>query len=68
MSLEGNTEPTLARNILERAMSAREWPPVTRNYLDHGGTIEAVGSALFKKAMDQSRWAGDGHYLMGVWG
>ena len=45
--------------IFEISQRASEWPPVTRNYLDRGGTIYAVGSALFEKAMQRSRWAGN---------
>lgn len=46
--------------ILYISRRASEWPPVTRHYLDRGGTVDAVGSALFQKAMKWSLWAGDG--------
>ncbi|KAI0099041.1 hypothetical protein GGR51DRAFT_536560 [Nemania sp. FL0031] len=37
-----------------------EWPPVTRNYLQRGGTVAAVAMMLFDRAIDQDEWAGDG--------
>ncbi|KAI1129069.1 hypothetical protein F5Y10DRAFT_277023 [Nemania abortiva] len=37
-----------------------EWPPVTRNYLQRGGTVAAVAMMLFDRAMDADEWAGDG--------
>lgn len=57
--LKGNDIPT-AEVVLDISRRAREWPPVTRNYFDRGGTMYAVGSALFEKAMQSSQWAGDG--------
>jgi hypothetical protein len=46
--------------------SDNEWPPVTRNYLEHGGTIEgkidAVLMVLFDHAKDQDAKAGDGGF------
>lgn len=39
-----------------------EWPPVTRNYLQRGGTVAAAANAIFQIAMDQDQWAGDGSY------
>lgn len=58
--LQGSKEPPRKHRILEIVVSAREWPPVTKNYLNRGGTVDAVGSALFKRAMDESQCAGDG--------
>lgn len=57
--LRRNEFPT-PEAILRISRRAKEWPPVTRNYLDRGGTIYAVGSALFEMAMQRSLWAGDG--------
>ncbi|KAK4031568.1 hypothetical protein C8A01DRAFT_21238 [Parachaetomium inaequale] len=37
-----------------------EWPPVTRNYLERGGTVAAVATMLFERAMESDAWAGDG--------
>lgn len=37
-----------------------EWPPVTRNYLQRGGSVAAVANAIFERAMEQDEWAGDG--------
>ncbi|RYC61568.1 hypothetical protein CHU98_g4642 [Xylaria longipes] len=37
-----------------------EWPPVTRNYLQRGGTVAAVAMMLFDRTIDQDEWAGDG--------
>ncbi|KAK6532131.1 hypothetical protein TWF694_003292 [Orbilia ellipsospora] len=50
----------LERNILKKAANAQEWPPTTRNYLERGGTVYAVGAAIFQRATDESTWAGDG--------
>ncbi|KAI0543670.1 hypothetical protein F4679DRAFT_567890 [Xylaria curta] len=37
-----------------------EWPPVTRNYLQRGGTVAAVAMMLFDMAINWDEWAGDG--------
>lgn len=37
-----------------------EWPPVTRNYLQRGGSVAAIANTIFEKAMDRDEWAGDG--------
>lgn len=39
-----------------------EWPPVTRNYLQRGGSVAAVANMIFEKAMLQDEWAGDGEH------
>lgn len=57
--LRENEFPT-PEAIFRYSRGASEWPPVTRSYLDRGGTIYAVGSALFELAMQRSLWAGDG--------
>ncbi len=36
-----------------------EWPPVTRNYLQRGGTVAAVAMMLFDRVINQDEWAGD---------
>ncbi|KAI0530155.1 hypothetical protein GGR58DRAFT_518699 [Xylaria digitata] len=38
----------------------REWPPVTGNYLERGGTVAAVAMMIFDMVIDQDEWAGDG--------
>ncbi|KAL6896377.1 hypothetical protein GGI43DRAFT_410944 [Trichoderma evansii] len=58
--LQDSTEPPRANKIFEMILFENEWPPVTKNYLKRGGTVEAVGSTLFMKAMNESRWAGGG--------
>ncbi|KAI1401892.1 hypothetical protein F4819DRAFT_306770 [Hypoxylon fuscum] len=49
-------------NVLEDMRDASEWPFVTRNYLQRRRTVKAVASMLFKKAMDQDKWSGDGEF------
>lgn len=39
-----------------------EWPPVTRNYLQRGGSVAAVANTIFERAMEQDDWAGDGSH------
>ena len=39
-----------------------EWPPVTRNYLQRGGTVAAVATMLFQRAMDNDEYSGDGYH------
>lgn len=36
-----------------------EWPPVTRNYLQRGGSVAAAANAIFERAMEEDEWAGD---------
>jgi hypothetical protein len=38
-----------------------EWPPVTRNYLSRGGTVEAAFLMCVDLAMDQDARIGDGN-------
>lgn len=40
--------------------SESEWPPVTKNYLQRGGSVAAVANTIFQKAMERDEWAGDG--------
>ncbi|KAF1349232.1 hypothetical protein EJ07DRAFT_81162, partial [Lizonia empirigonia] len=53
--------PTEA-HVLEVMQSASEWPPCSRNYLERGGTVRAVGSAIFRSAMQQDEIVGDGSF------
>ncbi|KAI1199176.1 hypothetical protein F5X97DRAFT_297024 [Nemania serpens] len=40
-----------------------EWPPVTRSYLERGGTVAAVAMMLFDRAINQDEWAGDAEMM-----
>ncbi|KAI0187124.1 hypothetical protein EV127DRAFT_437398 [Xylaria flabelliformis] len=40
-----------------------EWPPVTNNYLQRGGTVAAVAMMIFDRAIDSDEWAGDGTFM-----
>lgn len=40
----------------------REWPPVTKSYLQRGGTVAAVATMLFQKAMEKDECSGDGNH------
>lgn len=50
-------------NVLNALDSRREWPPVTKNFLQRGGSVESVALMLFKNAMDQDELAGDGEHM-----
>jgi len=50
------------RNVLAIFRDTNEWPPVTRNFLQRGGTVEPVFLAICKQAMEQGEWTGDGDY------
>ncbi|KAL9082518.1 MAG: hypothetical protein Q9165_008867, partial [Trypethelium subeluteriae] len=50
-------------NVLLALQEAREWPAVSKSFLQRGGTVESVGSMLFEMAMDQDRYAGDGGHF-----
>jgi hypothetical protein len=52
-------------NISEGLLKASEWPPHSKNYLQRGGTIYAVGSYVFQKTMDEDEIAGDGDPIAG---
>ncbi|KAL1847993.1 hypothetical protein Daus18300_013753 [Diaporthe australafricana] len=41
---------------------ASEWPPVTRNYLQRGGSVAAAANAIFERAMEFDEFAGDGNH------
>jgi len=50
-------------NVLHELREANERPPVSRNFLDRGGSVYSVGSLVFDAAMDQDLFAGSGdHY------
>ena len=52
------------QNVLHELRNTNEWPPVSREFLDRGGTVYSVGSWLFESAMDCDLFAGDGeHYI-----
>lgn len=40
-----------------------ERPPVTKNYLERGGTVAAVAMMLFQRAMNPDEWALGGRYM-----
>ena len=48
--------------VLEALRDAGEWPPVTKNFFQRGGTIESAFLAICSGAMDQDEWAGDGQH------
>ncbi|KAF9697622.1 hypothetical protein EKO04_004023 [Ascochyta lentis] len=50
-------------HVLEVMQSAGEWPPCSRNYLGRGGTVSAIGSAMFWSAMQQDEIVGDGSFV-----
>lgn len=50
-------------HVLSALENASEWPPCSKNYLQRGGTIYAVGSCLFESAMNEDELAGDGNPL-----
>ncbi|ETS84836.1 hypothetical protein PFICI_02861 [Pestalotiopsis fici W106-1] len=38
-----------------------EWPPVTKGFLQRGGSVASVATMIFQTAMYQDKWSGDGH-------
>ena len=58
-TLQAKRLPT-SENILPLQAASNEWPPVTRNYLQRGGTVHAVLQACFDRAIDQDQYLGDG--------
>ena len=55
--------PTKA-NILDFYRNrVNEWPPVTRNYLDRGGTVEGAANGVFGAARIWDELAGDGLHM-----
>lgn len=49
--------------VLPALSNANEWPLVTRNFFQRGGTIESAFLAMCQAAMDQDEWAGDGQHM-----
>lgn len=47
-------------NVLMILRCSAEWPPASRNFLERGGTVYAVGSMIFSPAMDADDLAGEG--------
>ncbi|KAK6067153.1 pyridoxamine 5 -phosphate oxidase [Seiridium cupressi] len=37
-----------------------EWPPVTKNFLQHGGSVASVATMIFETAMEEDEWSGNG--------
>jgi hypothetical protein len=46
-------------NVLRVWRHSSEWPPVTRNFLERGGTVASVASMLFSHAMVEDLAAGE---------
>ncbi len=40
-----------------------EWPPVTKNFLQRGGSVDSVALMVFQTAMDGDELAGDGTHV-----
>lgn len=57
--LEQGRMPTEGEILDVYQSHVSEWPPVTRNYLQRGGTVAAVANTIFEKAMERDEWAGD---------
>ena len=60
--LRANTAPTIP-NVLDAWRNSSEWPPVTRNFYQRGGSTESAMRIIFKLARDQDEWAGDGSHM-----
>ena len=58
-TLQAKRLPT-SENVLDLHAASNEWPPVTRNYLQRGGTVHAVVQACFDRAIDHDQYLGDG--------
>ncbi|EDN90961.1 hypothetical protein SS1G_00361 [Sclerotinia sclerotiorum 1980 UF-70] len=65
--LKVNKAPT-RQNVLQAWEGSGEWPPVTRNYLQWGGTVEnkveQVLEKIFERAHSQNETLGDGHFML----
>lgn len=48
--------------IIELALGRGEWPPVTRNFLERGGTVASVVNTVFETARNEDEWAGTGQH------
>ena len=60
-TLKAKRLPT-TRNILDLQAASNEWPPVTRHYLQRGGTVHAVLQACFDRAILHDQYLGDGFH------
>lgn len=59
--LEKGNAPT-QRNVLDIVRDDREWPPVTKTFLERGGSVESAFLAICGNAMEQDEVTGDGSY------
>ncbi|KAN0083849.1 hypothetical protein V8E54_002937 [Elaphomyces granulatus] len=50
-------------NVMMVLRDASEWPPSCRNFLERGGTVTAVATMLFQRAMESDELAGDPLHL-----
>ena len=60
-TLQAKRLPT-SQNVLALQATSKEWPPVTRNYLQRGGTVHAVLQACFDRAIEEDLYLGDGRH------
>ncbi|PVH68791.1 hypothetical protein DL98DRAFT_506466, partial [Cadophora sp. DSE1049] len=60
-ALRTNNTPTIT-NLIDIWKNSGEWPPVTRNFYERGGTTESALRIIFEFARDQDEWAGDGEH------
>ena len=60
--LRASAIPT-TQNVLEIWENSSEWPPVTRNFLERGGTVASALKVVFEYARDQDAKAGDGEFM-----
>jgi GNAT superfamily N-acetyltransferase len=60
--LRKNIIPT-TQNILQVWRDSSEWPPVTKNYLERGGTPASALSAVFDCAVAKDENTGDGEFM-----
>ncbi|KAB8228986.1 uncharacterized protein BDW43DRAFT_289535 [Aspergillus alliaceus] len=66
MNLCSHIATCLRRNIIPKeqnvAMALRdasEWPPTSRQFLQRGGSVGAVATMLFQRAIESDEYAGD---------
>jgi GNAT superfamily N-acetyltransferase len=50
-------------NVLDALQNTSEWPPVTKNFLQRGGSVASVALMLFQGAMNENELAGDGTHV-----
>lgn len=50
-------------NVLDALQNASEWPPVTKNFVQRGGSVASVALMLFQGAMNEDELAGDGTHV-----